>query len=82
MDQKPQGTSNQPAPEPTILPDVATGPHPTTPAVGQAPADVPKAAAGILQEALPDISEAARKVGGYKNLSEIAKQMGEAEGGQ
>ncbi len=67
--------------EPTVLPDVATGPHPTTPASGPVAGDVPKAGTGVLEEALPDISEAARKVGGYKNLAEIAKQMGEADVG-
>ncbi len=79
MEQKAPGTA--PA-EPMVMPDVATGPHPTTTAAGPVAGDVPKAGAGVLEEALPDISEAARKVGGYKNLAEIAKQMGAGETGQ
>ncbi len=74
---KQSGPTAAPA-EPVVLPDVATAPHPTTPATGQAPADVPKAGEGVLEEALPAVSEAARKVGGFKKLSEIAGQLGES----
>jgi hypothetical protein len=70
------------AAEPVVLPDVATGPHPTRPAAGQAPADVPAAGQGVLQVALPAVNEAARKVGGFKKLSEVAGQLGETETGQ
>ena len=70
------------ASEPVVLPDVATSPHPTTPAVGQAVGDIPKSGEGLLENALPEINEAAKKVGGFKNLSKIAGQMGQAETGQ
>ncbi len=73
---KQSGPTAAPA-EPVVLSDVATAPHPTTPAAGQAPADVPRAGEGV-----PEINEAARKVGGLKKLSEVAGQLGEAEAGQ
>jgi hypothetical protein len=40
-----------------------------------------QAGAGILQDALPEISEAAQKFGGFEGLSEITRQMGYAETG-
>jgi hypothetical protein len=64
--------------DPAMLPDVATEPHPVSPPA----ASVPAAGENVLQEALPEVSEAARKVGGYKKLAEIAKQLGDAEAGQ
>jgi hypothetical protein len=70
------------APEPVVLPDVATSPHPTTPAVGQASGDVPRSAEGVLEDALPEINEAAKKVGGFENLSKIAGQLGQAQTSQ
>jgi hypothetical protein len=76
MDKKSEGKASPAvaAAEPVVLPDVATSPH----ADGQ----VPQAGAGILQDALPEINEAARKVGGMKNLSDIAGQLSQAETGQ
>lgn len=50
--EKQSGPTAVPA-EPVVVPDVATAPHPTTPAAGQAPADVPKAGEGVLEEAPP-----------------------------
>jgi hypothetical protein len=84
MDNKTQGPAKTPVvtTEPVVLPDVATSPHTVTPAAGKAPVNVPQAGAGVLEDALPDINEAARKVGGYKNLAEIAKELGAAETGQ
>jgi hypothetical protein len=37
--------------------------------------DVPAAGEGLLEEALPTIREAARQVGGFKRLAEIAEQL-------
>src|SRR4051794_36901883 len=61
MDKQPEGNASPP-PEPVVIPDVATSPHAAPPNAGPTPADVPKAGEGVLQEALPEISEAARKV--------------------
>jgi hypothetical protein len=60
--------------EPVVLPDVATGPHP----VPHLPVD---AGEGVLQDALPEIAEAARKVGGFKKLAEIVGQLERNEPG-
>jgi hypothetical protein len=62
--------------EPVVLPDVATTPHPTA-ATHQ---DAPAARQGVLEEALPEITAAARKVGGFKKLAEIASQLEDQEG--
>jgi len=61
---------------PVNLPDVATEPHP----VSHPPGDPAGAGQGVLQDALPEIREVARKVGGFKRLAEIAAQLGQAEG--
>jgi hypothetical protein len=37
-------------PEPVVLPDVATDPHPVAPAAEPAPVDVPKSGQGTPQE--------------------------------
>lgn len=65
--------------EPVMLPDVATEPHPT--AHPSLPAEA-GAGNGELQDALPEITAAARKVGGFKRLSEIASQLDRAGIGQ
>jgi hypothetical protein len=38
----------------------------------------PGAGEGLLQSALPEITEVAKKVGGFKRLSEIAEQLHQA----
>ncbi len=63
-----------PPDQPVVLPDVATEPHPTAQTV---PPD-PGAGEGLLQSALPEITEVAKKVGGFKHLSEIAEQLHQA----
>jgi hypothetical protein len=69
-------------PDPLPLPDVATEPHPSTHAPPASPGDDTGAGEGRLREVLPEINEAARKVGGYKRLAEIAGEVGQAETGQ
>jgi hypothetical protein len=44
--------------------------------------EVPGAGEGLLQAALPEITEAARKVGGFKRLSEIAAELDRGGTGQ
>jgi hypothetical protein len=63
--EKPSGGHESPAvaPEPVVLPDVATEPHPVTPAAGPVQGDVPKAGGRVPREAQPEGSEAARKAG-------------------
>lgn len=60
--------------EPTVLPDVATEPHPTH---SSGPAET-GAGDHVLQDALPEITKVARKVGGFKRLAEIAEQLDRA----
>jgi hypothetical protein len=74
-------SGNVPA-APAALPDVATQPHPAAPAATPPPVEVPAAGEGLLQEALPGITEAARKVGGFKRLSEIAGELDRGGPGQ
>jgi len=71
MEKPANATSHDPMPDPAVLPDVATEPHLSAHALS------PESGAGegLLQAALPEIQEAARKVGGLKNLSEIAGQL-------
>ncbi len=71
MDKKSNTPKHAPIPDPVVLPDVATGPHPSA----HVPAPDAGAGEGLLQAALPDIQEAAKKVGGLKNLAEIAGQL-------
>jgi len=61
--------------EPLVVPDVATQPHPA----GEPP-PVPAAESPDkrLQDVLPDVTELAQKVGGYKKLSKIAETLGGA----
>jgi hypothetical protein len=63
------------ATEPRVLPDVATEPHPSSSPVGCTHEDAPKVGGEVLKEALPEITAAARKVGGFKRLAEIASQL-------
>jgi len=63
---------------PVLPPDVVTEPHPVSHPRG----DPAGAGQGVLQEALPEIAEVARKVGGFKRLAEIAGQLSQAETGQ
>jgi hypothetical protein len=74
MDQQPNVSGPAQASEPVVLPDVATEPHPSAPAVPPEPG----AGEGLLQSALPEITEVAKKVGGFKNLSKIAEQLHQA----
>ena len=67
-------------PEPAVLPDAATEPHRTAHAVQPLPGDTPGVSDCLLQDALPEIAEAARKVGGFKRLSEIAGQLEDGAG--
>jgi hypothetical protein len=68
-----QATVADPSPplDPVVLPDLATESHPSAHAI---PPD-PGAGEGLLQGALPEINEVAKKVGGFKNLSDIAEQL-------
>jgi len=72
----------QPTMEPVVLPDVATQPHPVAHAPQPLAGDAPPAGEAVLQEALPAIREAARQVGGFKRLSEIAGQLDRDGAGQ
>jgi hypothetical protein len=67
MDQQ----TNKPA-DPVIVPDVATEPHPTV-HVPPLPSDAGEKAR--LPEVPPEVLEAARKVGGFKKLAELALQL-------
>jgi len=58
--------------EPRVVPDVATQPHP---AGDRAGAQVGEAPDQRLQDILPEVKELAQKVGGYKQLSEIAGNL-------
>jgi hypothetical protein len=65
----------EPHVDPIMLPDVATEPHPSAhvaplPTQNASPGDT-----GRLQEVPPEILDAARKVGGFKKLAEIAGQL-------
>ena len=71
---QPDKNASTPPDQPVVLPDVATEPHPTAQAV---PPDA-GAGEGLLQSALPEITELAKKVGGFKHLSEIAEQLHQA----
>jgi hypothetical protein len=62
---------------PVVLPDVANPPHPTPHPNEAFPPDEGEGAT-VLEDALPEITEAARKVGGFKRLSEIAAQLDRA----
>ncbi len=55
--------------DPTVIPDVATQPHPTPGILFDD--NTPEAGDTKLQDLLPEINELAQKVGGYKKLSEI-----------
>ena len=66
----------EPRVEPGHLPADA---HPAAHAL---PGDTPAAGAGVLEDALPQIVEVARKVGGFKRLAEIAAQLDRAGAGQ
>jgi hypothetical protein len=68
-------------PEPVVLPDVATAPHPTPHTDAPLPTET-GTGDGVLQEALPEITAAARKVGGFKRLAEIAGQLDRSGVGQ
>jgi hypothetical protein len=71
MDRLANETAYAPTLDPGVLPDVATEPRPSAHVIP------PESGAGegLLQAALPEIQEAARKVGGLKNLSEIAEHL-------
>lgn len=79
MVKKTEGAS---VPDPVMTPEVATKTDPTNHAVMALPGDAPSAGEGLLQEALPAVSEAARKVGGFRRLSEIAGQLDKDGTGQ
>ena len=78
---KPQNSRKGVKLEPTVLPDVATEPHPTAQTGEPLPTDT-GAGDSVLEDALPEITEAARKVGGFKRLAEIAAQLDRAGVGQ
>lgn len=80
MDQ-PRADQDRPAVDPVVLPDVATQPHPA-PHLQPPTAGDPEAGDGALQEVLPEVSAAARKVGGFKRLAEIAGELDRAGSGQ
>jgi len=77
MEKPSNATAHAPMSDSFVLPDVATEPHPST----HNPTPEMGAGEGLLQAALPEIQEAARKVGGLKNLSEIAGQLHQMEKG-
>jgi hypothetical protein len=78
QEEKRAGPTANPAEQ--VLPDVATEPHPTPHAPQPLPGDTPQVGEGQLEEALPAITEAARKVGGFRRLSEIAGELDRAGG--
>ena len=66
--------------EPVILPDVATPGHPSLtlePVAfgGKAEENSSEAGDTKLQDVLPQITEIAQKVGGFKKLSELADTL-------
>jgi hypothetical protein len=65
-----------------VVPDVATQPRPTARTDPQPPGDGPGVGEGLLEEALPAICEAARKVGGFARLAAIARQLDRAGPGR
>lgn len=71
MDKPANATTHDPISDPVVLPDVATEPHPSA----HPPAPETGAGQGLLQAALPELQEAEKKVGGLKNLSEMAGQL-------
>jgi hypothetical protein len=75
MDQQAKSAGPSPQAVPTVLPDVATEPHPTPHAVPPEPG----AGEGLLQATLPEITEVAKKVGGFENLSKIAEELAQQQ---
>lgn len=63
--------------DPTVLPDVATQAHPSAPSGDPVGTGTPPAGDEQLQQVIPEITEVAQKVGGFKKLSEIADTLGE-----
>ncbi len=61
--------------DPAVLPDVATQAHPSGPGGPPVGENTPPAGDSQLQNALPEITEAAQKVGGFKKLAEIADTL-------
>ncbi len=64
--------------DPVVVPDVATEPHPVGHPGPQPGTNGPGGGEGQLQNVLPEISEVAQKVGGYKKLAEIADNLDQA----
>jgi len=62
--------------EPVLLPDVATGPRGVHALTG----DTPPMGEGLLGDVLPAVAEAARKVGGFRRLAEIARLLEDQDG--
>lgn len=63
--------------DPVVLPDVATQARPSVPGIDPVGTGTPPAGEEQLQKVLPEITEVAQKVGGFKKLSEIAETLGE-----
>ena len=64
--------------DPVVVPDVATQAHPTGHAGAGVGGNDPQAGENQLQQVLPEITEVAQKVGGFKKLSEIADTLDQA----
>ena len=62
---------------PAVPPDVATQPHPTGHAEPPLSGNSTEGGEARLQDVLPDISDVAQRVGGYKKLAEIADTLDE-----
>ncbi len=63
--------------DPAVLPDVATQAHSSAPTADPVGTGTPPAGDEQLQKVLPEITEVAKKVGGFKKLSEIADTLDE-----
>jgi hypothetical protein len=61
--------------DPALLPDVAAEPHPFPHGSTQPGAAAPGVGQGQLEELMPDITRLAQKVGGFRRLAEIARQL-------
>jgi hypothetical protein len=61
--------------DPVVLPDVSTQPHPSAHNDDPADTGIAPSAEEQLQKVLPEVTEIAKQVGGFKKLSEIADTL-------
>jgi hypothetical protein len=71
---QPETAHAQPV-EPVVLPDVAIPGHLSAPTEPNSVDNSSEAGEKKLQDVLPEINEVAKKVGGYKKLSDIADTL-------